>query len=110
MQQSLNKLQFPLSICAGLYYNIPCLVKITVQRRKALRDLLGRARHPAEERLGRLWGIMALSIKPYIENKERIHLIGIGGVSMSALGELLAQPWRAGFRLGPAEDRCHRAP
>ena len=27
---------------------------------------------------------MALSIKPYIENKERIHLIGIGGVS--ALG------------------------
>ena len=32
---------------------------------------------------------MALSIKPYIENKERIHLIGIGGVSMSALGELL---------------------
>ena len=22
---------------------------------------------------------MALSIKPYIENKERIHLIGIGG-------------------------------
>lgn len=89
MQQSLNKLQFPLSICAGLYYNIPCLVKITVQRRKALRDLLGRARQPAEERLGRLWGIMALSIKPYIENKERIHLIGIGGVSMSALGELL---------------------
>ena len=89
MQQSLNKLQFPLSICAGLYYNIPCLVKITVLRRKALRDLLGRARQPAEERLGRLWGIMALSIKPYIENKERIHLIGIGGVSMSALGELL---------------------
>ena len=32
---------------------------------------------------------MALSIKPYIENKERIHLIGIGGVSMSALAELL---------------------
>ncbi len=32
---------------------------------------------------------MALSIKPYIENKETIHLIGIGGVSMSALGELL---------------------
>ena len=26
---------------------------------------------------------MALSIKPYIENKERIHLIGIGGVSMT---------------------------
>ena len=26
---------------------------------------------------------MALSIKPYIENKERIHLIGIGGVSMN---------------------------
>ena len=32
---------------------------------------------------------MALSIKPYIENKERIHLIGIGGVSMSSLAELL---------------------
>ncbi len=32
---------------------------------------------------------MALSIKPYIEKKEVIHLIGIGGVSMSALGELL---------------------
>ena len=32
---------------------------------------------------------MALSIKPYIENKERIHLIGIGGVSMNSLGELL---------------------
>lgn len=32
---------------------------------------------------------MALSIKPYIENKETIHLIGIGGVSMSALAELL---------------------
>ena len=36
---------------------------------------------------------MALSIKPYIENKERIHLIGIGGVSMSALGELLRERW-----------------
>ena len=34
---------------------------------------------------------MALSIKPYIENKERIHLIGIGGVSMNSLGELLLQ-------------------
>ena len=32
---------------------------------------------------------MALSIKPYIENKERIRLIGIGGVSMNSLGELL---------------------
>ena len=32
---------------------------------------------------------MALSIKPYIENKERIHLIGIGGVSMCALAEVL---------------------
>lgn len=32
---------------------------------------------------------MALSIKPYIENKERIHLIGIGGVSMNSLGQLL---------------------
>ncbi len=32
---------------------------------------------------------MALSIKTYIENKEIIHLIGIGGVSMSALAELL---------------------
>ena len=32
---------------------------------------------------------MALSIKPYIENKERIHLIGIGGVSMNSLAELL---------------------
>lgn len=32
---------------------------------------------------------MALSIKPYIEKKETIHLIGIGGVSMSALAELL---------------------
>nr|WP_297172597.1 UDP-N-acetylmuramate--L-alanine ligase [uncultured Agathobaculum sp.] len=32
---------------------------------------------------------MALSIKPYIEKKVRIHLVGIGGVSMSALGELL---------------------
>ncbi len=27
---------------------------------------------------------MALSIKPYIENKERIHLIGIGGVYLIA--------------------------
>ena len=33
---------------------------------------------------------MALSIKPYIENKERIHLIGIGGVSMCPLAEVLA--------------------
>lgn len=32
---------------------------------------------------------MALSIKPYIENKEKIHLIGIGGVSMNSLAELL---------------------
>ena len=32
---------------------------------------------------------MALSIKPYIENKETIHLIGIGGVSMNSLAELL---------------------
>ena len=32
---------------------------------------------------------MALSIKPYIDNKERIHLIGIGGVSMNSLAELL---------------------
>ncbi len=32
---------------------------------------------------------MALSIKTYIENKEVIHLTGIGGVSMSALAELL---------------------
>lgn len=29
------------------------------------------------------------SLKPYIENKKRIHLVGIGGVSMSALAELL---------------------
>ena len=34
---------------------------------------------------------MALSIKPYIENKERIHLIGIGGVSMNSLGAHLIQ-------------------
>ena len=32
---------------------------------------------------------MELSIKPYIENKQRIHLVGIGGVSMNSLGELL---------------------
>ena len=32
---------------------------------------------------------MALSIKPYIENKETIHLIGIGGVSMNSLATLL---------------------
>lgn len=32
---------------------------------------------------------MALSIKPYIEKKETIHLIGIGGVSMNSLAELL---------------------
>ena len=34
---------------------------------------------------------MALSIKPYIENKERIHLIGIGGSSMSGLAGMLVK-------------------
>jgi UDP-N-acetylmuramate--alanine ligase len=29
------------------------------------------------------------SLKPYIENHKKIHLVGIGGVSMSALAELL---------------------
>lgn len=29
------------------------------------------------------------SLQPYIAGKKRIHLVGIGGVSMSALGELL---------------------
>jgi len=32
---------------------------------------------------------MTLSIKPYIRKKEKIHLIGIGGVSMCSLAELL---------------------
>lgn len=32
---------------------------------------------------------MTRSIKPYMQNKEVIHLIGIGGVSMSSLAELL---------------------
>lgn len=32
---------------------------------------------------------MILSIKPYIQRKEKIHLIGIGGVSMCSLAELL---------------------
>lgn len=32
---------------------------------------------------------MELSIKPFIQNKKRIHLVGIGGVSMNSLGELL---------------------
>ncbi len=32
---------------------------------------------------------MGLSIKPYIENKKKIHLVGIGGVSMNSLAELL---------------------
>ncbi len=32
---------------------------------------------------------MELSIKPYIENKKKIHLVGIGGVSMNSLAELL---------------------
>lgn len=32
---------------------------------------------------------MELSIKPFIENKKTIHLVGIGGVSMNSLGELL---------------------
>lgn len=32
---------------------------------------------------------MTLSIKPYIQKKEKIHLIGIGGVSMCSLAELL---------------------
>ena len=32
---------------------------------------------------------MALSIKPYIDRKETIHLTGIGGVSMNSLAELL---------------------
>lgn len=45
---------------------------------------------------------MALSIKPYIENKERIHLIGIGGVSMNSLGRAAAQPRCADFRLRPS--------
>ena len=51
---------------------------------------------------------MALSIKPYIENKETIHLIGIGGVSMNSLAELLLSKG-AGHRLGPAGDRRYRA-
>lgn len=32
---------------------------------------------------------MELSIKPFIQNKKTIHLVGIGGVSMNSLGELL---------------------
>ncbi|WP_283675030.1 UDP-N-acetylmuramate--L-alanine ligase [Butyricicoccus sp. Marseille-Q5471] len=32
---------------------------------------------------------MALSIQPYIDQKKTIHLIGIGGVSMNSLAELL---------------------
>lgn len=32
---------------------------------------------------------MALSIQPYIDQKKKIHLIGIGGVSMNSLAELL---------------------
>lgn len=32
---------------------------------------------------------MEHSIKPYIQNRQTIHLIGIGGVSMNSLGELL---------------------
>lgn len=32
---------------------------------------------------------MERSIKPYIQNKQTIHLIGIGGVSMNSLAELL---------------------
>ena len=44
---------------------------------------------------------MALSIKPYIENKERIHLIGIGGVSMNSLGRASAEQGCAGLRLRP---------
>lgn len=32
---------------------------------------------------------MELSIKPYIEDKKKIHLVGIGGVSMNSLAELL---------------------
>lgn len=32
---------------------------------------------------------MERSLKPYIEEKKTIHLIGIGGVSMNSLGELL---------------------
>lgn len=32
---------------------------------------------------------MTLSIKPFIKQKQTIHLIGIGGVSMNSLGELL---------------------
>ena len=49
---------------------------------------------------------MALSIKPYIENKERIHLIGIGGVSMCPLAEVLAGK---DFRLRPSAYGCYRA-
>ena len=48
---------------------------------------------------------MALSIKPYIENKERIHLIGIGGVSMNSLGELLLSRGVTDF---PAPTVCVR--
>ena len=33
---------------------------------------------------------MALSIKPYIENKERIHLIGIGGVTIPGTGRMIS--------------------
>ena len=50
-----------------------------------------------------------LSIKPYIENKERIHLIGIGGVSMNSLGELLLSRGSADFRLRPSAYGCYRA-
>ncbi len=52
---------------------------------------------------------MALSIKPYIENKERIHLIGIGGVSMNSLGELLLSRGVPVFRLRPSAYGCYRA-
>ncbi len=53
---------------------------------------------------------MALSIKPYIENKEKIHLIGIGGVSMNSLAgtgcaRMLQPAWRRWARILPMNTR-----
>lgn len=48
---------------------------------------------------------MERSLKPYIEEKKPIHLIGIGGVSMNSLAELL-------LSLGvpvTGSDRAHSA-
>ena len=54
MQQSLRKRDFPLSICGGVYYNIPCLERITETPQCVRRICSAGGTAPAEEHDGRL--------------------------------------------------------